>query len=125
VSQIDTTFSGLPGPLLKKWGRTVTFLKASSTPTYNTTTGNVTLSTTSFTCKAVITRVQAEETNGLLRTTDYKLLLDPGQIGGNYITTNDSFSFTRGNRTIRAKVIDVTTLEGDAPVMYLAFVRPE
>lgn len=125
MSQVDTTFSGLPGPLIKKWGRTVTFHRASGTPTYNTATGNVTVTSTTYTAKAVITRVQAQEVNGVLQTTDYKLLIDPAQIGGNYVTTADSFSFTRGSKVIRAKVIDVTTLEGDAPVMFLIYVRPE
>lgn len=125
MSAIDTTFGPVPDPLIKKWGRTVTFIKANSTTSYNPTTGAVTVTTTNYTGKAVVTRVTAAEANGLLQTTDYKILISPSQIGGNTITTADSFSFTRGPRTYRAKVIDVTTLEGDNPVMYICIVRPE
>ena len=125
MSAIDTTFGPLPDPLIKKWGRTVTFNKTGSTTTYDPTTGSMRVTTTSYTGKAVITRVTAAEANGLLQTTDYKILVSPSQIGGNTVTTADSFSFTRGPRTYRAKVIDVTTLEGDDPVMYVCVVRPE
>lgn len=125
MSAVDTTFGPIPDPLIKKWGRTVTFIKAGSTTTYDPTSGAVRVSTTSYTGKAVITRVTAEEANGLHQTTDYKILISPSQIGGNTITTADSFSFTRGPRAYRAKVIDVTTLEGDNPVMYICIVRPE
>lgn len=125
MSAIDTTFGPLPDPLIKKWGRTVTFNKTGSTTTYDPTTGSMRVTTTSYTGKAVITRVTAAEANGLLQTTDYKILVSPSQIGGNTVTTADSFSFTRGPRTYRAKVIDVTTLEGDNPVIYVCVVRPE
>ena len=125
MSAIDTTFGPLPDPLIKKWGRTVTFNKTGATTTYDPTTGSMRVTTTSYTGKAVITRVTTEEAKGLLQTTDYKILVSPSQIGGNTVTTADSFSFTRGPRTYRAKVIDVTTLEGDNPVMYVCIVRPE
>jgi hypothetical protein len=125
MTTIDTTFGPLPGPLLKKWGRTVTFHQATGTPNYNPTTGSITTTATNYTAKAVITRVTAAELTGTLQTTDYKLLIAPSEIGGNYITTADSFTFTRGNRSIRGKVIDVTTYEGDAPVMFIVFVRPQ
>jgi hypothetical protein len=91
----------------------------------NPTTGSITTSTTTHTAKAVITRVTTAEATGLVQTTDYKLLIAPSEIGGNYITTADNFTFTRGNRRIRGKVIDVTTYEGDAPVMFIVFVRPQ
>ncbi len=125
MTTIDTTFGPLPGPLLKKWGRTVTFHQATGTPNYNPTTGSITTTATNYTAKAVITRVSTAEATGLVQTTDYKLLIAPREIGGNYITTADSFTFTRGNRSIRGKVIDVTTYEGDAPVMFIVFVRPQ
>jgi hypothetical protein len=125
MTTIDTTFGPLPGPLLKKWGRTVTLHKSTGTPNYDPATGAITTTATTYTAKAVITRVTAAELTGTLQTTDYKLLIAPTEIGGNYITTADSFTFTRGNRSIRGKVIDVTTYEGDAPVMFIVFVRPQ
>jgi hypothetical protein len=125
MSAIDTTFGPIPGPLVKKWGRTVTFHKTGTTPTYNPTTGTVTTPTTTYSTKAVITRLTAAEVTGVLQTTDYKLLLAPTDLAGNTITTADTFTFTRGNRSIRAKIIEVTTYEGDAPVMFIVFVRPQ
>lgn len=125
MSAIDSTFGPIPDPLIKKWGRTVTFHKAGTTESYDPTTGTILKTTTNYTAKAVVTRITAAELTGTLQRTDYKVLITPSQIGGNYVTTADSFSFTRGPKTFRGKVVDVTTLEGDSPVMYVCFVRPE
>jgi hypothetical protein len=125
MSQVDTTFGSIPGPLVGKWGQTVTFLKAGGPATYNPATGNISATTTSYTGRGVITKVHATELNGVLQSTDYKVITEPGQIGGNYVTTADSFKFTRGNKTINAKVIDVATYAGDAPIMFICFVRPQ
>lgn len=125
MSAIDTTFGSLPAPLINQWGRTVTFHKAGAASTYNTATGAVTQTSTSYTTKAVVTRITAAELNGTLQTTDYKVLLAPSLIGGNTVTTSDSITFTRAGSNVRAKVVDVTTLEGDNPVMFICIVRPE
>lgn len=125
MSAIDATFGPIPDPLIKQWGRTVTFHKANAAESYDPTTGTIRKTTTNYTAKAVVTRITAAELTGTLQRTDYKLLLAPAQIGGNSVTTADAFSFTRGPKTIRGKVVDVTTLEGDSPVMFICFVRPE
>ena len=125
MSKVDTTFGPLATPIVKKWGRTVTFYKAGATTTYDPATGGVTATTTSTTAKAVITRVTVAELTGLLQSTDYKIIIDAAQINGAAITTRDSFGFTRGGSTIRARVIDVTTLEGDSAILHTVFVRPE
>jgi len=125
MSAIDTTFGGLPALLITQWGRTVTFHKAAASSSYSTATGTVTQASTSYTTKAVVTRIMAAELNGTLQSTDYKVLLAPSQIGGNAVTTSDAITFTRSGTNVRAKVVDVTTLEGDDPVMFICIVRPE
>jgi hypothetical protein len=125
MSLLDDTFSPIPGPLLREWGQTVSFHKTGGNRSYDPASGNILYTTTTYTALAVVTRVQAAELSGTLQTTDYKVLIAPSEIGGNYITTADSFSFTRGARTIRAKVVDVTSYEGEAPIMFTVFVRPQ
>lgn len=125
MSKIDATFGPLATPTVKKWGRNVTFYKAGATTTYDPTSGVVRATTTSTNAKAVITRVTTAELTGLLQSTDYKIIIDAAQLGGAAITTRDSFGFTRGGTTIRARVVDVTTLEGDAAILHTVFVRPE
>lgn len=125
MSRVDTTFGSIPGPLLRKWGQAVQFHKAAGAGSYNPTTGSIATTSTTYNARAVVTRLQASELTGTLQTSDYKVLIAPTEIGGNYITTSDSFTFTRGNKSIRGKVIDVTTLAGDSPVMFTAYVRPQ
>lgn len=125
MSRVDATFGSIPGPLLRSWGQTVRFHKATGSGSYNPSTGAILSTATTYTAKAVVTRLKAEELSGTLQSSDYKVLIAPSEIGGNYITTSDSFTFTRGNKSINGKVIEVTTLAGDSPLMFTAIVRPQ
>lgn len=125
MSLVDSTFGPKSGPLVRKWGRTVTFHKTTAVGTYNPTTGTIAPTTTNYTIKALVTRVQANEVSGTLQSTDYKLVVAPDDIGGNYVTTADSFTITRGAKQIKMKVIEVMTIEGDNPVLFVAFARPQ
>jgi hypothetical protein len=42
MSQIDSTFAGIPAPILAKWGHDITYIKTSQSRTYNPTTGAIT-----------------------------------------------------------------------------------
>jgi hypothetical protein len=125
MSKIDTTFGPIPAPLIAEWGQTITFHKAGGPATYNPSTGNIQATTTKYTGKAVVTRLQQQEVEGVLQIGDYKVITSPSHISNQTITTADSMSFTRGNKQIRGKVVDVTTYQGDSPVMFIAFVRPQ
>ena len=41
MSLVDTTFASLPAGLLAQWGQDVTYVKASTAPSYDATTGQV------------------------------------------------------------------------------------
>jgi hypothetical protein len=125
MSKIDTTFGPIPSPLIEEWGQQIVFYKVGGTPSYDPTTGNITASTTTYNCKAIVSRLQQVEIEGVLQRGDYKVIIDPSQINNLSITTADSMKFTRGNKQIRGKVIDVTTYQGDDPVLFIVFVRPQ
>lgn len=125
MSLVDSTFGDKPGPLLKKWGRIVTFHKTGTTATYDPTSGAVRSTATKYTLHALVTRVQANEVNGTLQSTDYKIIVAPEDINNLPITTSDHFTITRGSRTLTAKVVDVMTIEGDNPILLVAFARPQ
>lgn len=125
MSKVDDTFGPLPSPLIEEWGQRITFHKAGGPATYSPATGNITATTTNYTCKAVVARLQQQELEGTLQRGDYKVILDPAHISNQTVTTADAMSFTRGNKQIRGKVIDVTTYQGDAPILFVAIVRPE
>lgn len=125
MSLVDSTFGSLSGPLVRKWGRTVTFHKTTAVGTYNPTTGAIAPSTTNYTIKALITRVQANEATGTIQTSDYKIVVAPDDIANNTISTADFFTITRGSRNIKAKVVEVMAIEGDNPVLFVVFARPQ
>jgi hypothetical protein len=125
VSKIDTVFGPLPAPLISEWGQPVTFVRRPGSGTYDPTTGDITLTETRIPVKAVITRVGPKELDGNLQATDLKIMIDPGQIGGQYITTEDHWEIPQAGVTTTAKVISLTTYRGDNPVFFVCIARPQ
>lgn len=125
MSRIDDVFGPIPGPMIQEWGQAVTFIKVGAPGVYDPATGEVTTSATRMAVKAVITKVHPEEYNGVAQTTDVKVLIDPGQLGGHYITTADQWEFPEGTTTRTAKIVDVSTYRGDGPVFFVCLARPQ
>ena len=46
---------------------------------------------TTYDVKAVMLELEPQEYEGVFQQSDFKLIIDPGQIGGGYITTADRF----------------------------------
>jgi hypothetical protein len=124
MSKVDDVFGPIPGPLIKEWGQDVVLVQQTGS-TYNSTTGTITKNTTSYNIKAVITKLKIQELGGLYQENDVKILLDPGQISNNYVTTGDYFEVPYDGGTQTMKVIDPTTYRGDNPVFYVIIARPQ
>jgi len=124
MSKVDDVFGPIPGPLMQEWGQDVVFVQQTSS-TYDANTGTVTKNTTSYNVKAVITKLKIQELNGLYQENDVKILLDPGQIDDNYVTTGDYFEVPYAGGTQTMKVIDPTTYRGDNPIFYVIIARPQ
>jgi hypothetical protein len=92
---------------------------------YNPATGEVTEAITRLPVKAVITKVDPKESQGNYQGTDIKVMIDPGQLGGEFISTQDWFEIPKGAVTQTAKVIDVVTYRGDGPVFFVCIARPQ
>ena len=75
-------------------------------------TGLVASNETIFDVKVVMLELELQEYEGVFQQSDFKLIIDPGQIGNLYITTADRFvvPFPSGNKN--CKVIDVVTYRG-------------
>ena len=58
MSLVDTTFASLPAGLLAQWGQDVTYVKASTAPSYDATTGQVNGVDTTVTVRALITEAK-------------------------------------------------------------------
>ena len=125
MSKVDDVFSSIPGPLIQEWGQAVTFVRKTGSGTYDMTTGQVAVSETRIPVKAVVTKVNPKEEGGVYQSTDLKILVDPAQLGGVAITTQDHWEFPTGAKTQTAKVIDVAIYRGDNPVFFVCIARPQ
>ena len=125
MSKPDEIFGPLPGPLVAEWGSTCQYVRVSDPGTYDPATGQVTGGEQTFNVKAVMLEIEPQEYGGVFQQTDFKLIIDPGQIDNGYITTADKFivPFPSGDKT--CKVIDVVTYRGDRPINFEVVVRPQ
>jgi len=122
---IDDTFAPIPTSLLADWGQDITYIKTVTPRTYDPTTGNVTGADTTVTVKAVITRVTPRESEGLYQATDVKFIFGNSELGTYYPTEADRIQYTQAGVTREAKILDVNTYRGDAPVLHIVIARPQ
>ena len=125
MSKVDDVFGPIPGPLITKWGQSMTFVRVNGTGVYNQTTGVVTPNETSIAVKAIITQVAPSEVDGVLQISDTKILIDAAQLGTTYIKTSDKFIYQAEGSNVTASVVRVSTTRGDNPIFYTCFVRPQ
>jgi len=122
---IDTTFGSIPASILNDWGQTITYIKTVTPRTYNPTTGAITGTDTNVSVKAVITRVNPRESEGLYQTTDLKVIIGAAELGSYYPTEADRIQYTQDSVTREAKIIAITSYRGDNPVMHTLIARPQ
>ena len=122
---IDDTFASIPPSLIADWGQSITFIKTATPRTYDPTTGNVTGADTTVTVKAVITRVNPRESEGLYQSTDVKFIFGSSELGTYYPTEADRIQYTQAGVTREAKIININTYRGDAPVLHVVIARPQ
>ena len=125
MSKADLVFGPLAGPLVAEWGSACQFIRVADPGIYDPATGMVTNTETTYNVKAVMLELEPQEYEGVYQQTDFKLIIDPGQIDDAYITTADRFvvPFPSGNKN--CKVIDVVTYRGDNPISFEVVVRPQ
>ena len=125
MSKADDVFGPLAGPLVKEWGSSCKYIRVSDPGMYDPATGKVSSTETSFDIKAVLLELEPQEYEGSFQQSDFKLIVDPGQVGGGYITTADRFvvPFPSGDKN--CKIIDVVTYRGDKPINFEVIVRPQ
>jgi len=122
---IDTTFAPIPTSVLNDWGQTITYIKTTTPRTYDPTTGAVTGADTNVSVKAVITRLNPRESEGLYQTTDLKVIIGTAELGTYYPTEADRIQYTQDSATREAKIIAITSYRGDNPVMHTLIARPQ
>ncbi len=121
MSRVDEIFGPLPGPMIQEWGQVAVFRPTGASGIYDPETGVVTVEADPITVKVVISKVDPLEYGGLYQATDWKVMIDPAQIGNRYIQVGDSF--TVDGKT--ARVVNPVTYRGDGPVFFVCIARPQ
>lgn len=125
MSLIDSIFNPIPGPILVTFGQDITYIKASSNPTYNVTTGTVNGYTSSVTVRALITKAKPEEFEGFYQTSDLKVIIGNTELGDYYPTIRDTVQYTAAGATKTARIISVDSYRGEQAIMHTMLVRPQ
>lgn len=124
MSKVDQVFGPIPGPLIQEWGQPAVFVRKTGS-SYDPITGDITETEVRTSVKVVLTKLKVEELGGLYQSNDVKILLDPGQISNNYVTTSDYFEIPKSGGTEVLKVVDPTTYRGEDPVFFVIIARPQ
>jgi hypothetical protein len=125
MSQIDSTFAGIPAPILAKWGHDITYIKTNPARSYNPTTGAITGTDTNVTVKAVISPVNSRESEGLYQSTDIKVIFGTTELGAYYPTERDRIQYVQDGVTREAKIVSIRSYRGDNPVLHTVIARPQ
>ena len=125
MSLIDDTFTPIPATILNDWGETITYIKTATPRTYDPTTGAITGADTPIPLKAVITRVNPRESEGLYQTTDLKVIIGTAELGTYFPTEADRIQYTQAGVTREAKIIAITSYRGTNPVLHTLIARPQ
>lgn len=125
MSLVDTTFAALPAQLLGDWGQDVTYLKAATSPTYNTTTGEVSGADTSLTVRALIFQANPEEFESFYQTNDLKVIIGNAELGAYVPSIRDRIQYTENSVTKTGRIIQCKTSRGENPIVHSILLRPQ
>ena len=75
--------------------------------------------------KAVITRINPRESEGLYQTTDLKVIIGTAELGTYFPTEADRVQYTQDGATREAKIIAITSYRGTNPVLHTLIARPQ
>lgn len=105
----------------KSFDHTITYTRKAS-PTYNTSTGALTTTDTSYSIKAPVEFIDAEEEEGR-EERKARLYITPDQIGGNQPTFEDTVTLDYAGSNRVAQITDIRTMKGGQEYLYQILVR--
>jgi hypothetical protein len=123
---LDSLFKSVAKDVVAELGTsldtTVTYTRK-ATPTYNTSTGALTTTNTTYSnIKVPIEFVVSEEEEGREQR-QAKLYITPDLIGNNQPTLGDEISFTYAGSSRTAQITDIRTYRGGQTYLFILLVR--
>jgi hypothetical protein len=105
----------------KSFDHTITYTRKAS-PTYNTSTGALTTTDTTYSFDVPVEFVDAEEEEGR-EERKARLYITPDQIGDNQPTFEDTVTLKYAGSNRVAQITDIRTFKGDQEYLYQLLVR--
>ena len=122
---LDSLFKNVAKSVVADLGKsldtTITYTRKAS-PTYNTSTGALTTTDTSYSFDAPIEFVQSDEEEGR-EERQAKLYLTPDLIGDNQPTFEDELTLTYAGATRTSQITDIRTFQGGQTYLFVLLVR--
>jgi len=122
---LDSAFKNIAKQVVRDLGTsldtTVTYTRKAS-PTYNTSTGALTTTDTSYSIKVPLEFVNSEEQEGR-ESRQAKLYITPDLIGDNQPTLEDEISLTYAGSSRAAQIVEFRTYKGGQEYLYIVQVR--
>ena len=105
----------------KSFDHTITYTRKAS-PSYNTSTGALTTTDTSYSFDVPVEFVQSEEEEGR-EERQARLYITPDQIGDNQPTFEDTVTLKYAGSNRVAQITDIRTMKGGQEYLYQLLVR--
>ena len=125
AGQLDSLFKDVAKSVVAHFGdsfdHSITYTKKAS-PTYNTSTGALTTTDTSYSIKVPISFVRSEE-EGAQEMREAKLYITPDQIGDNQADLDDEITLSFGGSNRVAQIVDIDTKKGGQVYLFIILVR--
>ena len=125
AGQLDTLFKNVAKQVVadlgKSFDHTITYTRKAS-PTYNTSTGALTTTDTTYSIQVPVEFIRSEEEEGR-EERKARVYVSPDQIGDNQPTFEDTVTlkFAGSNRV--AQITDIETFRGGQEYLYILLVR--
>ena len=125
AGQLDSLFKDVAKSVVAQLGdsldHSITYTKKAS-PSYNTSTGALTTTDTSYSINVPISFVRSEEETGQ-EMWQAKLYITPDQIGDNQADLDDEITLSFGGSNRVAQIVDIDTKKGGQVYLYIIIVR--
>ena len=125
AGQLDSLFKDVAKSVVSQLGASqdysITYTKKAS-PSYNTSTGVLTTTDTSYSIKVPISFIRSEEETGQeMRLA--KLYITPDLIGDNQVDMDDEITLSFGGSNRVAQIVDIDTKKGGQVYLFTVLVR--
>ena len=125
AGQLDSLFTSVAKQVVADLGSsldtTITYTKKASS-SYNTSTGALTTTDTSYSIKVPISFIRSEEETGQ-EMRQARLYITPDQIGDNQVDMDDEITLSFGGSNRVAQIVDVDTKRGGQVYLFIILVR--